>query len=270
MNIDLFKYIFPGIYFYQTRLHLVSRKISFLFIYIVPSFYIYTLGLSFYNINTFSIFYYILSIASLYLVYEIGYIENDTISNSVEVNSTKRLNKTEYEFLNSNKGRIYLSRLFLFIIVLYIHSSQVFLTLSSFMVCVFYFIYNRTRFIRLRLPIHFILVTSRYYFPCYVCFGFDVKILIFSMLIFPLHNTLERCREEKFNFSTRLRSLVLFNASSGRVIYYFFICLLSLIFDKMYCDIDIKFMTYGFLYFFVYRLFCLLFESCGRLLKSKF
>lgn len=112
MSVNLLEYSLPGYYFVKTRLPSLSRKVSFVFIYIVPTIYIYASNLSFDNITFHEFFNYFLSVVALYTVYEIGYIGNDTISQDVEVNSTRRLEEDKESYLVHNKKKIYLVRLF--------------------------------------------------------------------------------------------------------------------------------------------------------------
>lgn len=253
---NLLKYILPGFYFFNTRLQSKIRLLSFVFIYIIPTFYLYSLSIK--HITIIDIFNYLLSIITLYTVYEIGYIENDTIRDSVEPSNTKRLNTEDELYISDNKTKIYIIRFIIFLVLMCFHPLPNLLIQASIAILLCYYIYNNITSIRLRLPLHFLLVSIRYYFPYYVCFGFNVNVFIFSILLFPLHNTLERCREDKFNFPSSIKNFVMFNTTTGRVIYYLILSITFFLLDKL--GFSVAFMTYAFLYFMIYRVMCVAFE----------
>ncbi|CCU72676.1 hypothetical protein TOL_2274 [Thalassolituus oleivorans MIL-1] len=106
------------------------------------------------------------------------------------------------------------------------------------------------------------MVTSRYYIPLLLVFGFSSEVMLYMILIFPLHNSIERVREDKFQFSSVIRNFSLFNATTGRVYYYL---VLILIFSVLYfLGFETSFTYFSLLTLFLFfRAFALTYSKRG-------
>lgn len=243
----------PFLYFIKTQLRHSYQRMSYIFIYFFPIFYfVFLLGGSWFEALG--------TILLIYSVYELGYMFNDTISEEYEINKTSRLTLEESNYFVRNKWHIVFFRfLCAFIICLFmIGKSQAFI-LVPFILTVFYF-YN-TGNVRFRLLLHFLLVIIRYVSPFIFSVGFQLPYVLYLVLIFPLHNSIERLREDKFGFPSYIKNFFLFNTTSGRFAYYFLLSLISTMFyfNGLYVDLSfivlcLLFMVYRFSGMFVIRL----------------
>ncbi len=199
MNEYLLYYI-PFLYFYKTRLKSFLKFISWMCIYVFPIF----LFVVFFQKNTFNpedIIIILLSMILVYVLYEIGYIFNDTETIRKEVNPTLRLNKKQFDFYYANKVTIYIFR---FVIALSLSVELAFLEIPLFnsllpwAIVLVYMLYNYFRS-RVNLLLHFILVTLRYSLPILMVTGVKIEVVLYIMLVFPVVNLIERCGEKRFN-----------------------------------------------------------------------
>lgn len=250
----------PFLYSFKTRFTSLTKKVSWAIIYLIP---VSFSGLFIIDFTQFSLSNLIVSlfgILLIYTLYETGYIYNDTETVKIEKKPTLRLNPLQLKYYEKHKTIIYLSRLVVAIIIsigIYIHTTSPGFIIATWSLIPLYAIYNSIRN-RWNILIHFFLVLIRF---CSIPLLFSPNIPITStaylILLFPLLNTLERCREKRFNFY-KLQKITINNASNGRYIYYFILLLLSssiLIINFIndnYIHPDIVFFLYS-LYFFSYR-----------------
>ncbi len=235
----------PFLYFIKTRLRQSYQKVSYIFIYFFPVFYfVFLLGGSWIEALG--------AILLIYSVYELGYMFNDTISEKYECNKTSRLTFEESNYFIRHRWYIVCFRLLCASIICFfmIEKLQSFI-LIPLILTVFYF-YN-TGNVRFRLLLHFLLVTIRYVSPFILSVGFQLPFILYLVLIFPLHNSIERLREDKFGFSSYIKNFFLFNTTSGRFIYYFLLSLVSIIFYFNGLYVDLSFIVLCLL-FMAYRL----------------
>ena len=245
-------FYFPFFYLIKTRLRHSYQRLSFIFIYFFPSIYFVFLldGSLLSALGT---------ILVIYSVYEIGYMFNDSISEEYEINKTTRLSLNELNFFIIHKWYIVFFRILCaFIICLFIIGKLQAFILVPFILTTFY-CYNTCN-VRFRLILHFILVTTRYVSPFILSVGFQLPYIQYLILIFPLHNTIERLREDKFGFSLSVKKFFLFNTTSGRFAYYFLLFLLSTVLYLNESYFDLSFIILCFL-FMIYRLFGMFFIS---------
>lgn len=222
LNYRLFFFV-PFLYFFKTRLKNKSNKISWILIYIVPILLMVFFQGKVSFLSVLSIFIYI---TSIYTVYEMGYIWNDTETIKNEKEPTKRLSDIELKFYEKNKYLIYITRLtFVFLFSFYFISSNiyVFFITNMLAILILYLIYNSNRNI-LNLPLHFLLVCARFVAPV---IAFTSVSFLWVAFVFPIINLLERASEKRFRLHF-FYNFFLSDKKRGRYIYYiilFFICL---------------------------------------------
>lgn len=191
-------FFIPFLYFYYTRLKNFFNLLSWCCIYIVPVvllLYLENKQLFFSFSGTSCV---LLSIASIYNFYEIGYIQNDTETVKKEQIPTKRLSNDMLDYYSTHKLLIYLSRslLGLFLIgCLFFQGISIYggaLFVSS-MVCIIlvYQLYNYCRG-HINMFLYFVLVSLRY---CSVLLLFPENlswnIIVLALMIFPIVKTTE-------------------------------------------------------------------------------
>lgn len=251
----------PFQYSFKSRLKKFPQKISWLIIYFFPVLFSFTFieGI---DVNFENICLSFAGISLIYCLYEIGYIYNDTETIKNEEKPTLRLSKENLLFYEKNKNNIYgfrfISALIISIVIYYFSEKIIFL-IASWSIILLYIAYNSIRN-RLNLPLHFCLVTLRFCsIPLLFAQYISVATTISLILLFPLLNTLERCRESRFNLPL-FQKLVINNAKTGRYYYYLLLILVAMVsFIISYkqgfnTHVPIVFLIYS-LYFFIYRLF---------------
>lgn len=193
----------PILYTCNIRFKSKSQIISWIFIYILPVFFSYLfipgVHLSYKNILLIST-----GILSIYNLYEVGYIYNDTETIKKEINPTLRLSGPLLKYYYNRKHLIYTIRLTISLLLSYIiyslSQSANFIIATYFMLFIFY-VYNKIRN-RANLPLHFLLVTVRF---CSIPLLFTTTIpyltSLYLILLFPFINTLERCSEKKVSIT---------------------------------------------------------------------
>ena len=214
------RFFVPFAYFVSTRLMTVEKVLSWLVIY--PA----SLTLAYFSFTpeitvtaTISI---LVGMITIYTIYELGYIANDTFTVAKETAPTLRLDDYETLFVKSNWHLIVTVRVSLtitFLILLKILNPDglpLFCLILAILSFAFYF-YNKTRG-TINIPLHFILVTCRFSGPCMLLMP-DVVFLCFTILAFPIINLLERASEHRYNISW-LQGSVISNQNSGRWLYY--------------------------------------------------
>ncbi|OUP05758.1 hypothetical protein B5F34_16085 [Mediterranea sp. An20] len=222
----MMKYIFfyfPLWYLVKSRLYTIYKFLSWLVVYLIPVFllFIWNSGFSMLNICVF-----VLTVFLIYNYYEIGYIQNDTETIKKENIPTLRLKKDEYSYYERHKIYIYISRLcigivFLFLFKEYISMEFIFFL---FLILICYLIYNSIRN-RWNLLINSCLVLIRYLSPLFMCVGTENYIILFaSVFIYPLLNFIERASSKRFNLYSLQR--IVGNLTTFRIKYYSFFTLL--------------------------------------------
>ncbi len=228
LNLLIYRLFFfvPFCYFFKTRLIKKSNKISWFFIYLLP---ILLVIFSEKNVNLSSVLSVFMYILSVYTVYEMGYIWNDTETIKNEKKPTRRLTVTELDFYEENKKLIYLSRLLLVLIFsLYFFGSNIyyFLLFNIFSILFLYVLYNSIRGV-LNLPLHFLLVCFRFVTPVV---AFTSISFIWVVLLFPVINLLERASENRFGLYF-FNDFLLSDKKRGRYVYYLILFFILLLFN---------------------------------------
>lgn len=227
----------PFVYFIFTRIKTPSSFVSWIIIYFVPILVIATIFGGNDAFLTFCL------IASVYSVYEFGYIFNDSLTILKESSPTLRVSEEFSTFVRMNIYKLFILRLFQSYILGYIAVGNICL-FYILPIIILYFFYNNIRS-RVNLFLHFFLVLFRYSFPIYVLSGLSFFWL--SIFLFPVPNLIERSTEIRFNFKflIRLRPYI----DLFRVFYYGAITVVVYIFmNDEYVYLP--------LYYFLYRLFC--------------
>ncbi|MEQ1965768.1 hypothetical protein ABLA30_01625 [Xenorhabdus nematophila] len=259
MNIALF--YLPFLYSCDTRFKTLLKITSWCFIYIVPLFFFVII----YNqdVKALDIFKFIASIFLVYNLYEVGYIYNDTETIKKEVKPTLRLSKYQMNYYKQNRKVIYSFRYilgFLLTIVLFRLNSDLWISISPWLIIGIYYIYNNIRN-RFNLVLHFLLVTLRYALPVIITTSSNILTLVILIIfIFPLVNLIERCGEIRFNLSF-FQTKLFKNHNKFRIFYYLFFSIifgiLLVISDNKSHEIFTLFVTLA--YFLIYRTVSVLF-----------
>lgn len=208
-------FFLPFYYFFKTRVSSVTKGISWAIIYLLP-----IMVLSFINLGTDSFVFCLIYITGIYVVYEIGYIWNDTETIKNEENPTLRLDSNQLAFYQEHKKKIYTFRLLLAAVIAYLFSMyhqgySIFLLVNMVLIILTYIYYNSIRS-NINLLLHAVLVSLRCSF---IFIPFGLKYFIISFLLFPLLNLLERASQKRFNL-VFFQRFILSNKSSGRFLYY--------------------------------------------------
>ncbi len=223
-------FFIPFFYFYHSRLRTIIKTISWFFIYIIP---IFTLAFFSGVVSPNELAFLFLFIIGIYNIYEIGYINNDCETIKKEKNPTLRLSKSEIHYYNKKKLFIYSIRILISLVILLILSlneeiSTYYLLISYIGLLISFLFYNSIRSIA-NLPIHFLLVLFRFSSFSLV-FNLGYECFIFSALIFPLINLIERSGEVRFKLTFFQKGIFL-NRDLFRVLYYFILTLGLYIFN---------------------------------------
>jgi len=160
-----------------------------------------------------------------YVIYELGYIENDTVTIRREVEPTLRLDDLEQEYIADYWLVIILVRLVVAVALFnYLSSSPgTLLYLGSLLCLALVFpLYNRRRS-SVNAALHPVLVTARYCGPLLLLMP-DLVVFIYALLMFPILNGLERGAEHRYQIRL-LQGVSLANGNSGRWAYYLLVLL---------------------------------------------
>ncbi len=125
--------------------------------------------------------------------------------------------------------------------------SEVNIFLSWLILPVFY-IYNSIRS-RLNLLFHFLLVLLRYSLPFYILTS-SVPYFIYSILLFPMLNLLERCSENRFEL-VFFQTFIFSNKKTGRYFYYFIVSVFFIVLSFFSFDTKVFYMLS--IYYFIFR-----------------
>ncbi|EPZ2423117.1 hypothetical protein ACXLRA_001714 [Vibrio vulnificus] len=218
LNTNFLIFYFPFLYFYKTRLKTPKKGLGWIFSYVLPI----MIGTNSFSTDQF--FFMLVLMLGIYSAYEYGYIYNDSVTIENEINPTMRLEYSQIEYARKNMNFILAFRGGVAIFVYCFFAIQYILV--PFLILLTYFFYNRKRG-RINLLLHFFLVLLRFSSIFLVVSG--IGGFIYSILIFPLINLFERMSEKRFGFHVLMKFRQ--NISLTRVVYYFFVFLLSLLLD---------------------------------------
>jgi|GEM_PF-5804691 len=213
------EFFIPFSYFCYTRLKGKLRKASFFVIYFFPLTLLAMWGsrpVLFENVILL-----LFGFWCTYCAYELGYIYNDFEKTKKERFPTKRNTLDLSTYYERNKILIYFFRFLLVLmntLIGFLLGLPIISLVTPWLLIVFFFIYNKLDN-NVNLLLHFILVSLRYFCPLSV-FGFHLASLLLPMIFFALPNTIERTREEKFNFYANPLCDFFNNTREGRYRYY--------------------------------------------------
>ncbi|MAJ23538.1 MAG: hypothetical protein CMI75_07140 [Candidatus Pelagibacter sp.] len=221
------KFYIPFYYLFHTRLKTKMEIFSWQIIFIVPQFLITYFYLEL-RIDIF-LQLFLLSQLIFHTLYEVGYIENDTITTKKEINPTLRLNKKSAKYVKNNFQKLIYFRYFIVILLLGLLNSinlslKFELNVASFILVLlfnrlFFLFHNHLRS-RLNILTFFILAVTKYIFPL-VLFISNESILypiILSVIAFPLLRSIEICTLKRHNFKNFVKIIV--NLDKFRILYY--------------------------------------------------
>ena len=251
----LWVYYCPFAYFVKSRLKTRVRFLSWLFIYPLPILlgcWLFNSGMSFDDLISVS-----MAVIATYSLYELGYLQNDSVTIENERSPTLRLTGPEISLVKRLRVSILIVRLgiSLFFLWMIYHLGQsgfsAFL-LTLVIIAVVFPVYNRTRG-KINMPLHFILVCCRFCGPALLVYPAPM-FLFYLVLAFPILNLIERSAEPRYDIKwIRWAPFVtLSNQHSGRPIYYLLACFAWL---AICLVVPIDLLTgLLFVYFFLYRL----------------
>ena len=250
-------YYCPFAYFLSSRLVTYDKVISWLCIYPLPI----LLGYLLFSVNSTGnitegvagIESLLLAFAATYCLYELGYLQNDTVTVDHEDNPTLRLNRGEKDRVKQLWVSILATRVSTCLAILMTiyqlnPAGALAYVLSLLTIVVVFPVYNLTRG-KINVPLHFILVCCRFCGPALLIIP-DATFFIYLVLAFPLINLIERGAEGRYGI-VWLQKFIFSNRASGRYWYYLLVTLLWAASCFIF-DIDLQ-TTWLFIYFFLYR-----------------
>jgi hypothetical protein len=219
------QFFMPYAYFLSTRVVTPAARLSWVLIYFVPlglTHAVFTPAWSGEALNQL-----LLAATAVYALYELGYLENDTVTVQHEVSPTVRLSESQTAYVAENLSKIVTFRLGVGISLILFISAAAGITwflVGMLLLGVTFAIYNRTRG-KFNALLHPILVSLRFSLPVLVVLP-ELEVLLFLLLVFPLLNSLERAAEPRYGI-TWLQTLWLTNQASSRWLYYLLLMLLT-------------------------------------------
>tara|TARA_R110002072_G_scaffold13418_7_gene56201 strand:+ start:35897 stop:36682 length:786 start_codon:yes stop_codon:yes gene_type:complete len=240
----------PLAYFFGTRVVTAKARISWCMIYPVPLLLIvFAFGQGF---DLEDLVQLILASVCTYTIYELGYIQNDTVTIRSEAQPNLRLGELELEYVSDYWLVMLLVRLMIAGLLLSsLYSAPGFLLylLSLLILGTVFQIYNRQRG-PMNALLHPVLVTARFCGPLMLLLP-DLTVFCYGLLVFPVLNGLERAREPRYGL-TRLERIWFANSGSGRWGYYLVVLAAWLL---LCVTLDLSLLTgLPLFYMFVYRL----------------
>lgn len=164
----------PFVYYYVVRLGTIPKLLSWMLIFIFPTaWYTAMPGWA-----------YLAMLVSLFTIYELGYIQNDTEAITHENHPTIRLYPQNMDYYHSHKWSIV--------------AVRVLIGLPFLPVLLLFMAYNKVRDPRLSPLLYPVLVCSRY-LPL-VLYRADSLHIVLLLLSFPLINAIERFSMPKYRF----------------------------------------------------------------------
>jgi hypothetical protein len=114
----MFRFVIPGYYLFHSRLNKTSEKFSWIIITPIPIFFIvwFLSDIIFFSLVTT----FIISFFIMISIYEIGYIENDTITIEKESAPTLRLKEQDLVNIQNNHGKIVGTKVFIALILIFL------------------------------------------------------------------------------------------------------------------------------------------------------
>ena len=208
----------PVLYFFHTRVTSGAARASWCLIYLVPL----SLTLSVFSPDaSWHAFVLLLSgCLAIYSVYELGYIENDTMTIRSEHKPTIRLSQTQMAYVDQHWYQIVVIRVLVASLLLAAsYGAPGFNWFALALLCLIptFTFYNRIRG-RANALLHPLLVGIRFCAPL-ILLKPEPEILLFGFLLFPLLNSLERAAEARYQLPG-LQAIWLTNQVSGRWSYY--------------------------------------------------
>lgn len=173
-------------------------------------------------------------LTGVYAAYEMGYIWNDAETIKNEKKPTLRLSRGELRFYEESKYSVYLGRILLITALggcIYFFNKEIsmYYLANIIIILALYAVYNNVRSL-VNLPLHFMLVLSRYVLPIIVLSQASWATAAWLILVFPLINLIERCSEKRFNLEF-FSKFYLANKGRGRYVYYFIVSVLCVLFS---------------------------------------
>lgn len=209
-NISNSVFWIPFAYFYKVRLGTIPKLLSWMLIYIMPTAYFSLIDCisvfdtfklwGFWGVN------YTLILLSVFTIYEIGYIHNDTFATKKENQPAIRLYPHNLDYFYKHWRGILGIRLFIAILaiggLLYNNhfSKELINTIISIaLILPIFLLYNsfRSHYNAFLYPF---LVLSRY-LPFLTIYGDKYEIYLFYFIVFPLEISLERFSMPKYRFA---------------------------------------------------------------------
>ena len=201
----MMKFYLPFVYTFSTRLINRSQKIAWFFTYLFPVgllfFLISNVDVTIINYKFFLVF--VIGVTTIYTIYEIGYIQNDTETIKIEYCPTLRLPEEDMLYYEESKIKIYIIRIIciiFFLIILYLFDIKIQkFGIILIILLLSFFLHNLYRS-RINLLTQFFLSSIRY-----LSIGLlfiDVKVITdycIFLLIFPVINIIEWFTKERFN-----------------------------------------------------------------------
>lgn len=187
-------FFIPGYYTLRTRHSSTKGVVRFILTYFLPIFL-------FLVWREYSIVNLLLGFLLVYVLYEVGYIENDCETIKKESNPTLRLKSTEYQLYEKHRISIYTGKIVAAVLIaalLYVRRVNLLICLFSFILIPSYLVYNRIR-CKWNLVLHAWLMFVRYYAPILISLGvFFSKDAIAILFVYPVRVMIELSVKGKF------------------------------------------------------------------------
>lgn len=227
-----FVFYIPFVYYGLVRMGTGSKFLGFVIYYILPTYY-YFLYLSQWTIESFYL--YPVLLLSMFNLYEIGYIHNDTETIKHEDNPSLRLYGYNINYYEFHKYSIYgirlgLALLFSMLIIRFSgnQSGALFFVSLCFTELLIFLLYNSLRG-AISLYVFALLQIIKY--ESYIFFFYpDINYMVFTLiiLVYPIPNFIERLSFKRYNLSFFMNLFPDKSCFSAFRFYYYF-CLVMLL-----------------------------------------
>ncbi|WP_158860511.1 wbuO protein [Lunatibacter salilacus] len=249
-------YVIPFQYLYISRLKRISEVLSLLWIYpmylIFFLFYLYAIPTNSHILG------FVIGFIAWMAIYEIGYLENDSITIHKEKFPNLRIDTDRINFIRSNLKTIVVLRVILFGILVGANWATNLWTISQcgwfigwvLMGRLFFSLHNSLRS-RINILTYFGLCVTKYFVFPFLLLGMDYGLepYVVILLTFPLLRTLEHAVKPKYQLVTLQQ--VVEGLDTFRLGYYAFALLIALAISRFF-DL-LPTLALSVLYFFIFR-----------------
>ena len=194
------RFVIPMYYSFHTRYQGWTGMMAWLIKYLIP-----VLSMAYVQAD-FDFSRFVVGLLFFYVIYEVGYIQNDCETIKKEASPTLRLKADELAFYESHKILIYLTRLAELLLLGYALTKMgvgMAILLYGTLTLLIFAWYNTIRN-GFCLVVHLILMMLRYTFPVFAASNhFSVEVAWVALILYPLTLFIERSVKGKFEYKSQ-------------------------------------------------------------------